>query len=564
MTGEKQTQGMLETTLQAGQIVGGKYCVDRLVGKGGMAEVWAGTNERTGKRIALKAILQSFASSDDAIELFRREALAASRVNHPNVVNVFDVIDHEGMTCIVMEMLDGEPLGTYIKRKGYLGVEEAVALLLPAMRGVAAANAEGVVHRDLKPQNIFLCIDPDGRLITTKVLDFGISVIREKSIDGAQVTQSLATHGTPAYMSPEHISGAPDIDGRADVYGFGVLFFEALTGQLPFLGDPGPALLVRILNEPAPKITLFRPDLPQQMVDIVHRAMAKDANDRFASLNDFVRAIEDHILPPSTLPRALTPMAGVPLFTLSEQRSGLADPVVQVLRRGEASGLHEINETMALFTLPRETQQDAGGGLGNSLRGQGSTGEVQALTTTQVNFRPSLHQSARHLLARRGAPAAIFVAVFAAVLGGLFWLAAPSTPHQLSGGEAPRVARPAPAAPAVPTPAPAPAPEPVQAAGLPAATSPTPAAAAYDADNTHAVGVAPDPQQAPPIVIPQKANPRQNPTRSMAAASADPARASTGQSGDRRPSKPSLSGTHTGTRTQSNPPRAGALSPDDF
>src|SRR5450631_721855 len=192
MTGEKQTEVSLETTLQPGQIVGGKYCVDRLIGKGGMAEVWAGTNERTGKRIALKAILRSFASSSDAIELFRREALASSRVNHPNVVNVFDVIDHEGMTCIVMEMLEGEPFGTYLKRKGYLGVDEAVALLLPAMRGVAAANAEGVIHRDLKPQNIFVCIDPDGRLITTKVLDFGISVIREKSVDGAQVTQLLA------------------------------------------------------------------------------------------------------------------------------------------------------------------------------------------------------------------------------------------------------------------------------------------------------------------------------------------------------------------------------------
>jgi len=563
MTGENQTQGLHETTLQSGQIVGGKYCVDRLVGKGGMAEVWGGTNERTGKRIALKAILRSFASSDDAIELFRREALAASRVNHPNVVNVFDVIDHEGMTCIVMEMLEGEPLGTYIKRKGYLGVDEAVALLLPAMRGVAAANAEGVVHRDLKPQNIFLCIDPDGRLITTKVLDFGISVIREKSVDGAQVTQILATHGTPAYMSPEHISGAPDIDGRADVYGFGVLFFEALTGQLPFLGDPGPALLVRILNEPAPKITLFRPDLPQQMVDIVHRAMAKDANDRFATLNDFVRAIEDHILPPSTLPRSLTPMAGVPMFTMSEQRSGLADPVVQVLRRGEASGLHEINETMALFTLPRDNPQDTRGGLGNSSRGQGRTGEVQALTTTQVNLRPSFRRSGRHLLAKRGVQAAIFVAVFVAILGGVFWLAALSAPHQLTGGESPRGERPAPVVRA-----PAPVPEPVQAAGQPFATSPTPAAAAHDADNTPAVEVAPDPQQAPPAMIPPKANSRLTPTRSMASASADAARASAAQAGERRPSKPAASvthtGTHTATRTQSNAPRAGALSPDDF
>src|SRR6202142_877116 len=253
------SQKLVETILRPGQMVGGQYRVDHLVGQGGMAAVWAGVNEHTGKRVALKVILLSLSTTRDAQNLFHREALAGSRVNHPNVVSVFDIIEHEGMTCLVMEMLEGESLGSYIARKGFLSVNEAATLLLPAMRGVAAANAEGVIHRDLKPQNIFICIGSDGRLITTKVLDFGISVMREKSLDGAQVTQLLVPHGTPAYMSPEHISGAPDIDERADVYGFGVLFFEALTGQLPFLGEPGPALLVRILNEPAPKVTLFRP-----------------------------------------------------------------------------------------------------------------------------------------------------------------------------------------------------------------------------------------------------------------------------------------------------------------
>ena len=143
MKGKKHRQSAPETILVPGQVVGGKYCVDRLIGKGGMAAVWAGTNERTGKRVALKVILRSFASSEAATELFRREASAASRVNHPNVVNVFDVIDHEGMTCIVMEMLDGESFGAYLARKGFLGVDEAVALLLPAMRGVTVTEGAG-------------------------------------------------------------------------------------------------------------------------------------------------------------------------------------------------------------------------------------------------------------------------------------------------------------------------------------------------------------------------------------------------------------------------------------
>jgi hypothetical protein len=431
MKPEKQTQALLETILRPGQIVGGKYCVDKLIGKGGMAAVWAGVNQRTGKRIALKVILRSFASSGDAAELFRREAMAASRVNHPNVVNVFDVIDHEGMTCIVMELLDGEPFGTYLTRKGYLNMEEAVALLLPAMRGVAAANVEGVVHRDLKPQNIFLCIGPDGRLVTTKVLDFGISVIVERALDDSGGKTQLTTHGTPAYMCPEHITGAPNIDSRADVYGFGVLFYEALTGQLPFLGDPGPALLVRILNEPAPKITLFRPDLPPAMVEIIDRAMAKNPELRFPSLDHFIRAIEERILPSSNLPRTMTPMMGVPLFTSSEPLSGVADPIVQVMYRSEGSGEREIKETKALFTLSREEREEEAAKRAEQVERSEETpyqtmivhrtGEVPPPTTTQVNLRPSIGRDVRRLFRHR----AITGAVFMAVIGLVVWLALP-------------------------------------------------------------------------------------------------------------------------------------------
>jgi len=227
-----------------------------------MAAVWAGTNERTGKRVALKVILQSMATTEDAQRLFHSEALAASRVNHPNVVTIFDVIDHEGMTCIVMEFLDGEPLSSYIARKGALSVSEATALLLPAMRGVAAAHAKDVIHRDLKPQNIFLCIGPDGRVVTSKVLDFGISIMLERVIGASAGPVSGPNMGTPAYMSPEHLSGDVRVDERVDVYGFGLLLYEALTGQIPFPGEPGPDLFKRVLSELPPPVTKFRPDLP--------------------------------------------------------------------------------------------------------------------------------------------------------------------------------------------------------------------------------------------------------------------------------------------------------------
>ena len=339
-------QADLETILRTGQIVGAQYRVDGLIAKGGMAAVWAGVNEHNGKRVALKVILRSFASNGEAAELFRREALAASKVNHPNVVTVFDVIDHEGMTCIVMEVLDGETLGSYLARNGPLSLDKTLALLLPAMRGVAAAHAQGVVHRDLKPGNIFLCNDSAGRLVTTKVLDFGISVMMGRAGQTSNPTELLTMFGTPAYMAPEAIEFSPNIDGRADVYGFGVLFFEALTGKLPFLGPPGLDLLRRILTEPPPKVTLYRPDLSSDVAHIIDCALAKDANDRFPDMEHLIRVTEDRLMTVSPTPRAQTPIAGT--------SSGDAIPMVQAQYKKKPSGRPRPSETRALYSLASE------------------------------------------------------------------------------------------------------------------------------------------------------------------------------------------------------------------
>jgi len=353
-------QPNIETILRPGQLVGANYRVDRLIAKGGMAAVWAGVNQHTGKRVALKVILQSFASNDEVTELFRREALAASKVNHPNVVNIFDVIDHEGMTCIVMELFDGETLGSYLTRKGPLSLETTLALLLPAMRGVAAANAQGVVHRDLKPANIFLCSSPEGQLITTKVLDFGISVMMRRVGETAPVTELLAMFGTPAYMAPEAIEFSPNIDGRADVYGFGVLLFEALTGKLPFPGTPGLELLKHILTDPAPMVTLYRPDLPSDVVNLIACALAKDPNERFASMEHLIRATEERVLPLLPTPRSLTPLSGILLLPLAESNTSV--PKVQAPFEKEASGLCHLGETRVLYSMTNRPSHASGGG----------------------------------------------------------------------------------------------------------------------------------------------------------------------------------------------------------
>ena len=355
MRAEAKREPAADTILHAGQMVGGGYRVEHLLGQGGMAAVWAGTNERTGKRVALKVILRSLAKTSVAQGLFHSEVLAASLVIHPNVVTVFDVIEHEGMACIVMELLEGEPLGSYIARKGFLGVNEATMLLLPAMRGVAAANAQGVIHRDLKPQNIFICMEPDGRIVTTKVLDFGISVMVERGMDPS-AGPGLAM-GTPAYMSPEHLLGVAPIDRRADVYGFGVLLYEALTGETPFPGEPSPALFDRILYEPAVSVTVLRPDLPAGLVRIIEKAMAKDREQRFSDVNLMVMALEDEQMPVTPPPRLLTPRAGVPLPAGHDPPSGPHAAVVENALNKEPSGQHQ--GTRFLFAFPLEPEKQA-------------------------------------------------------------------------------------------------------------------------------------------------------------------------------------------------------------
>ncbi|MGB8296368.1 MAG: protein kinase [Polyangia bacterium] len=352
---EAQREGAADSILQAGQLVGGRYRVEHLLGQGGMAAVWAGTNERTGKHVALKVILRSLAKTSLAQGLFNSEVLAASLVNHPNVVTVFDVIEHEGMACIVMELLEGEPLGNYIARKGLLSVNEATMLLLPAMRGVAAANAQGVIHRDLKPQNIFICMEPDGRIVTTKVLDFGISVMVERGMDPS--AGPVSAMGTPAYMSPEHILGETKIDARADVYGFGVLLYEALTGETPFPGEPSPALFDRVLHKAPVSLTVTRPDLPPGLVRIIEKAMAKDREERFADVNMMVLALEDELMPDTPAPRLLTPRTGVPLRAGRETPSGPHAAVVETVLSKEPSGQHQ--GTRFLFEFPLEPGRQA-------------------------------------------------------------------------------------------------------------------------------------------------------------------------------------------------------------
>jgi serine/threonine-protein kinase len=276
-----------------GDLIADKYQIERFIGQGGMAEVYAGLNIRTGKRVALKWISPALATTKEALSRFRREALAAGRINHPNVVTVFDVVEHLSSTWLVMELLEGDPLSEILNRVGYMEPEPAVQLLIPAIRGVAAAHAHGVIHRDLTPDNIFICRSADGKPREAKVLDFGVSKLADEAADQVGITGLGHAVGTPAYMAPEQIRGNIPADARTDVYALGVVLYQMLAGRRPFDGQIYSALMIEIATTDPPRLSSIQPHVPPALEAIVHRALARDMDQRFPDVKSFLEALED-------------------------------------------------------------------------------------------------------------------------------------------------------------------------------------------------------------------------------------------------------------------------------
>ena len=211
---------------EQGQLVAGRYRVLRKLGAGGMADVYLAEDATLGRRVAVKVLLKRYAGDAQFVERFRREAQAAARINHPNIVNIYDWGPVDGTYYIVMEYVEGETLKDHIRREGRYSPGEAVRIALELLGAVQVAHAAHIVHRDIKSQNIL--IDPSGAV---KVTDFGIA-----KADDSQMTEAGSILGTAQYLAPEQAKGEP-VDERSDLYSVGVVFYEMLTGTLPFRGD---------------------------------------------------------------------------------------------------------------------------------------------------------------------------------------------------------------------------------------------------------------------------------------------------------------------------------------
>jgi serine/threonine-protein kinase len=279
------------SSLPAGTVIGGRFRVEREIGRGGMGEVYAARHTTTLKEVALKRIRLGAVSGVESVRRFMLEARAATAIRHPNVVEVYDVfVDADGSPIMVMELLEGESFASYRARAGALTLGDAATVLLPAARALKAAHEKGIVHRDLKPDNVFLAQTSSGR--ATKVLDFGIAKVLDPAKIGSD-TQAAGTItgsilGTPSYMSYEQAMSDKNIDQRSDVWSFGVMLFEALTGRRPLEFDTLGGMYTKFLKEPVPSIRAVLPELPLDAGTVIDQCLAKFKADRLGDLGPLI------------------------------------------------------------------------------------------------------------------------------------------------------------------------------------------------------------------------------------------------------------------------------------
>ncbi len=272
-----------------GVVLNNRYQLQRELGRGGMGAVFAARDTLLDAPVAIKVLLGDRPSAN-VTKRFLQEARAAAQVRHANIVSVLDIGQDEssGALFLVQEFLQGRDLRRRVEALGALSPRQAVELLVPVMRGLAFAHSRGVVHRDLKPDNIFLCDTNDG--VVPKIIDFGIAKVTDEQGQSAQNTRTTQVLGTPFYMSPEQARGDRAVDQRSDIWSLGVVLFYALTRRYPHEGATTNLIITNIIARQPTPITHYTPTLPQPVVELVHGALQYEPEQRYASMDAFTQA----------------------------------------------------------------------------------------------------------------------------------------------------------------------------------------------------------------------------------------------------------------------------------
>ncbi len=290
MASHLDAQGQQVLGIRPGDLIGGRYEIVRVLGVGGTGAVFEARHVTLGRVVAVKLLLPELAANPIVPQRFLQEARTANEVRHKNIVEVIDFgADEGGRLYMVMEFLHGESLSDLLHREAPLSPGRIIRILEPIMAALGAAHARGIVHRDVKPQNIFLQHTEGDEEPVPKLIDFGIA----KRIvgDNAQLTSTGMILGTPAYMAPEQARADRTVSSAADQYALGVILYQALTGRIPYVADSFPALLIQIVSQPPIDIAQVRPDLDAGLCAVVMRMLAREPSHRYASFHDLRAAL---------------------------------------------------------------------------------------------------------------------------------------------------------------------------------------------------------------------------------------------------------------------------------
>jgi serine/threonine protein kinase len=441
-----------------GAIVAKKFKVEKILGVGGMGKVYKARQLALDKAVVVKVLHDQFRDDPQLVQRFQREARAASRLNHPNSIQIIDFgQDETGVVFMAMEFLQGQDLFALLKRDGALSPERVAKVMIQVCSALAEAHEQNVIHRDLKPENIMI-EDRRGQRDFVKVLDFGIAKIQDPAETGGQaLTQAGMVCGTPEYMSPEQARGL-NLDARSDIYALGVIMYQLATGQLPFTADTPIGIVTKhILEAPVPP-RQRKADIPESLERIILKAMEKDVANRFSTVVELGEALE-------ALLRTL-PMEGSGFVARPDQsgRNATVQTAPSTIAPGPASTMTNPTGPGTAVALPANDVPDTvGGGKGMQMAAVGVVVALVAGAGAVFAFKDKIF----------GGPAVV------ATVGVDAGVAAPPPAPTPPPAPPPPAPVPDPTPPQVPepTPTPSPGPTPAPTPSPPPSPAPTPAPA---------------------------------------------------------------------------------------